>query len=72
MNWLRKIFFKRRYKLLGAIDLLCLVHTDDEFRCISGVGFRVNMGAVPDPWIPDDKYVDAWRTLRREVGRQVD
>ena len=63
---LKGLIFRRRYKLLGAIDVLCEVHTRDG---ANGWDWNIQMGATPDPWMPNDVYVNAWETLRREIGR---
>ena len=60
--------FRRRHKLLGAIDLLCEVHTANHYD----IGFYVKMGATPDQFMLQSMYVDAWRTLRQAVKRRTD
>ena len=35
-------------------------------------GFEIQMGATPDPWHPTGRYVEAWKTLREFIGKQVD
>ena len=66
---IKGVIFRRRYKLLSAIDLLCEVHTRDGY---SGYDWNIQMGATPEPWIPNDTYVNAWRTLRRAVKRPTE
>jgi hypothetical protein len=73
VNWWQRIkglIFRRQYKLLGAVDLLCEVHTRD--GTYGAYDWSVQMGASPEPFIPNDMYVDAWRTLRRAVKRPTE
>lgn len=60
-----RLFLRRKYRLLAAIDVLCEVHTADASH-----GFVVKMGAMPDRYggPPSEVYVDAWKTLRESVG----
>lgn len=66
---IKGVIFRRRYKLLAAIALLCEVHTDDGY---ADYDWRIKAGATPDPWIPSKSYVDAWRTLRRAVKKPTE
>jgi len=73
INWWQRakgLIFRRRYKLLGAIDLLCEVHTRNGYE--GDWDWSIQMGATPDPFVPTDLYVRAWRTLRRAVGRPTE
>jgi len=67
---IKGVIFRRRYKLLSAIDLLCEVHTRD--GDMFSFDWNIQMGATPDRFIPSELYVDAWRTMRRAVNRPTE
>ncbi len=69
---IKGVIFKRRYELLGAIDLLVEVHTLEGYSALDDHDWSIKMGATPPQWLPTGSYVRAWRTLRKAVGRRAD
>ncbi len=67
---IKRVIFRRRYKLLGAINLLVEVHTQDGYKDHDW-DWHIQSGAIPRPWLQNE-YVEAWRTLRHAIGRRAE
>lgn len=50
-----------------ALAILADSHTRDDDL----VGFVVEAGGAPAPWISMSDYLEAWKVVRRHIGRQV-